>query len=87
MATRRLNIARLLRPYWKLLAVAFGAMLVQGVVDLLEPWPLKIIFDYVISTKPRPWWLAGWFEGPNDRLRLLDASLHPFAPGGNSILN
>jgi len=74
LATRRLNIARLLRPYWKLLAVAFGAMLVQGVVDLLEPWPLKIIFDYVISTKPRPWWLAGWFEGPNDRLRLLDAS-------------
>src|SRR5205085_4899979 len=34
----------LLRPYWRLLAIAFAAMLVEVVASLLDPWPLKIIF-------------------------------------------
>ena len=51
MATRRLNLTRLLRPYWTLLAIAFVAMLVEGAADLLEPWPLKVIFDYVLGSQ------------------------------------
>jgi hypothetical protein len=54
---RGLNLARLLRPYWKLLTVAFGAMLLEGGADLLEPWPLKVIFDYVLGSKRVPPWL------------------------------
>ena len=48
----------LLTPYWRLLAIAFVALLVEGAADLLEPWPLKIIFDNVIGSKQMPSGLA-----------------------------
>ena len=60
MAVRSLSLIRLLRPHWTLLAVAFVAMLVQSAADLLEPWPLKVVFDYVLGSKPMPHWLAEW---------------------------
>jgi ATP-binding cassette, subfamily B, bacterial len=56
--SRRVNLRRLLAPYWKPLGVAFAAMLVQSGADLLEPWPLKVIFDYVLGSKRPPIWLA-----------------------------
>jgi subfamily B ATP-binding cassette protein MsbA len=74
MATSRLNLARLLRPYWKLLAVAFGAMLIEGAADLAEPWPLKVIFDYVLGSKRPPAWLAERAADGQDRLVLLNAA-------------
>jgi len=72
MATRRLNMARLISPYWKLLAVAFAAMLAQGAADLLEPWPLKVIFDYVLGSKRVPPWLAERTLDAGDRLAVLN---------------
>jgi ATP-binding cassette, subfamily B, bacterial len=71
VATRRLNRVRLLVPYWKLLAIAFVAMLVTSAADLLEPWPLKIIFDYVLGSKPMPPWLASVADSGN-RIAVLD---------------
>jgi ATP-binding cassette, subfamily B, bacterial len=71
MATRRLNLARLLRPYSSLLTVAFVAMVVETGMGLLEPWPLKLIFDYVLGTKPVPGWLAGHL-GTSHRLGVLE---------------
>ena len=65
MATRRLNPIRLLAPYWKLLAIAFVAMLITSAADLLEPWPLKIIFDYVLGSKRMPAWLASVVDTSN----------------------
>ena len=72
MATRRLNLVHLIRPYWKLLAVAFAAMLAQGTADLLEPWPLKVIFDYVLGAKRVPPWLAAQMADAGDRLAVLN---------------
>ncbi len=72
MAAQRLSVAGLLRPHWPLLAVAGGAMMVQGLTELLEPWPLKIIFDYVLGSRPVPPWLAPWIG--TDRLVVLDAA-------------
>src|SRR5690242_9988912 len=57
MGSHSLKLVALLRPYWKLLTVAFLAMLVEGAADLLEPWPLKVIFDYVLGSKHVPSWL------------------------------
>ncbi|HST51478.1 MAG TPA: ABC transporter ATP-binding protein [Pyrinomonadaceae bacterium] len=57
MSARKIQIARLLRPYWKQLAVAFVAILAESGTDLLEPWPLKIVFDYVFGSKQMPGWL------------------------------
>jgi ATP-binding cassette, subfamily B, bacterial len=39
------------------------SMLVLTMAELLSPWPLKIIFDYVLLDKPLPAnlvWLSGW---------------------------
>ncbi len=71
MAAGRLKLHRLVRPYWGLLATAFAAMLVEGLADLLEPWPLKIIFDYVLGSKAMPSWLSPWLR-ERDRLEVLD---------------
>jgi ATP-binding cassette, subfamily B, bacterial len=74
MAARRLNLSRLLRPHWRLLTVAFGAMLVEGGADLLEPWPLKVVFDYVLGSKRVPTWLAPLLTAGHDRIAILDAA-------------
>jgi ATP-binding cassette subfamily B protein len=60
---RRVSLWRLLKPYWAYLAAAFAAMLVSAGADLLEPWPLKIIFDYVLGLKQVPGWLSPWIAG------------------------
>lgn len=64
------DFVQLLRPYGRLLAVAFVAMLIQSGADLLEPWPLKIVFDHVLGSKPLPAWLALWV-GTDDAHRSL----------------
>jgi len=74
MATRRVKLGPLLRPYWRLLAIAFVAMLVEGGTDILQPWPLKVIFDHVLGGKPIPSWLAGPLLSVSDRTRVLDAA-------------
>jgi ATP-binding cassette subfamily B protein len=74
MATRSLSLIRLLRPHGSLLAIAFAAMLVQSAADLLEPWPLKLVFDYVIGSKPMPQWLAAWFPGNADAFAVLNVA-------------
>ncbi|HZT60209.1 MAG TPA: ABC transporter ATP-binding protein [Pyrinomonadaceae bacterium] len=57
MSARRIQVTRLLRPYWKQLVVAFVAILAESGTDLLEPWPLKIVFDYVFGSKQMPGWM------------------------------
>ncbi|PYS78698.1 MAG: ABC transporter ATP-binding protein, partial [Acidobacteria bacterium] len=58
MSVGKIKITRLLRPYWRQLAVAFVAIMAESATDLLEPWPLKVVFDYVFGGKPMPGWLA-----------------------------
>src|SRR5919198_1147179 len=57
MSVKKIQVTRLLRPYWKQLAVAFLAIMAESATDLLEPWPLKVVFDYVFGSKPMPGWL------------------------------
>jgi len=52
-----LTITSLLRPHWKSLALGFAAVIVGGVADILQPWPLKIVFDSVLRAKPTHGWL------------------------------
>jgi ATP-binding cassette subfamily B protein len=42
-----------------MLALAFVAVVGEAATDLLEPWPLKIVFDYVFGTKHMPSWMSG----------------------------
>jgi hypothetical protein len=50
-------------------------MTVEGAANLLDPWPLKIIFDSVIGAKaPPPWLVSNWAALPSDRLALLNTA-------------
>jgi ATP-binding cassette, subfamily B, bacterial len=55
---KKIRITDLLYPHWGSLSLAFIAVLGESVTDLLEPWPLKIVFDYVFGSKKMPDWLA-----------------------------
>jgi ATP-binding cassette subfamily B protein len=54
----RFLVDHLLRPHWRTLAVAFMAIVLEGLANLLEPWPIKIVLDYVIVSKALPAWAA-----------------------------
>lgn len=41
-----------------MLVLAFLAVLGEAATDLLEPWPLKIVFDYVFGAKRLPAWMS-----------------------------
>src|SRR5215813_9120050 len=56
---KKFIIDHLLRPHWKALAVAFVAVIIDGMADLFGPWPIKIVLDYVFGSHPLPAWAAG----------------------------
>src|SRR4051812_31670837 len=64
----------LLRPHWKTLTIALLAVLVETGADLLEPWPLKLIVDNLLQSKPLPHWLAGVVShmAGHDKLAILN---------------
>ena len=55
---QKTQITYLLRPHWKALLIAFFAVIGEAATDLLEPWPLKIVFDNILGSKKMPNWLA-----------------------------
>ena len=48
--SRTLRIGDLLRPHWKALSFGLLAVVGEGIADLLEPFPLKIVFDNVLQS-------------------------------------
>src|SRR5260370_22700362 len=52
-----LRIRDILRPHWKALAVALVAVIGEGITNLLEPWPLKIVLDHVVKSRQTHGWL------------------------------
>jgi subfamily B ATP-binding cassette protein MsbA len=53
-----LKIIQLLRPHSKALSVALVAVIGEISADLLEPWPLKIVVDQLVQSKPLPPWMT-----------------------------
>jgi ABC-type multidrug transport system fused ATPase/permease subunit len=61
-------VFNLLKPYRKWLLFIFTAMLLEAIMGLASPWPLKIIIDNVIGKEPLPsglLWLNGSFVTSN----------------------
>jgi subfamily B ATP-binding cassette protein MsbA len=56
---KKFIINHLLRPHWKSLVLAFVAVIVEGLADLFDPWPIKIVLDYVVGSHHLPAWIAG----------------------------
>ena len=61
-------IGGLIRPYRRTLVIIFLAMLVETVMSLATPWPLKIILDSVVGNHKLTPWLHHLF-GPHARKR------------------
>jgi ABC-type multidrug transport system fused ATPase/permease subunit len=56
------GLGRFVRPQWLPLAAATGLVVLQTVLELAAPWPLKVAVDHAIGGQPLPRWLA--FLGP-----------------------
>lgn len=70
---QKIRITDLLYPHILPLGLAFIAVIGESLTDLLEPWPLKVVFDYVFGSKRMPDWLASLvgFIG-TDRFAILN---------------
>src|SRR5256714_14575558 len=58
-----LSIITLLRPHWRAMTIAVVAVAGEAATDLLEPWPIKIVLDYVLQSRQLPGWMiivVGW---------------------------
>ena|SRR5579864_254576 len=56
--TRQLRLLRYARPHWRGILALLLTMAVTVGVDLLRPWPIKILVDQGLGTQPVPGWLA-----------------------------
>ena len=70
-----------LRPHWKRLSAALAAVCIIGLTDVLEPWPIKIVLDYVVGSKQMPQWVSALVErtfGGNKLAILLSRPRGPW---------
>jgi len=64
--SQKIRIASLLAPRWKSMVLGVAAAVASAGLDLLQPWPLKIVVDYVVGSKAAPQWL------PEDKFLVLN---------------
>src|ERR1022692_2756824 len=55
---KTLGIMKMLKPHFPALALGLLAALGEGVANLLDPWPLKIVLDDVLREQPVHGWLS-----------------------------
>ena len=62
----------LARPYRKMVVIILFAMILEAVIGLATPWPLKIIIDNVAGHHPLPHWL-NWLNliFPRENIKQL----------------
>jgi ATP-binding cassette, subfamily B, bacterial len=58
------------RAEWRLLVVTVTVMLGATVLTLAQPWPMQVIVDSVLGSRPQPGWITGLF-GDRSRGSLL----------------
>jgi ATP-binding cassette, subfamily B, bacterial len=77
LATHKaLSIVGLLRPHWKAMTLALVGVAGETAASLLEPWPLKIVLDYLLQARPLPGWMmpvVGWIG--NGKLAVLNIAV------------
>ncbi|HEV2690787.1 MAG TPA: ABC transporter ATP-binding protein [Bryobacteraceae bacterium] len=68
---KSLDLRDLLRPHTSILLLGLVAVIGEGITNLLEPWPLKIVLDNVLRSRP----IHGWLN----RLILVTVGEDPMA--------
>ena len=73
---RSLTIGDLLRPHVRLLALGLAAVIGEGLANLLEPWPLKVVLDNVLKSKSGDGWLNHLIDTHFDgnKLQILEVA-------------
>ncbi len=75
ISTRKsLTIKDLLRPHFKILLLGLVAVIGEGIANLAQPWPLKIVLDNVLKSRDIHGWLNNFIQstvGPS-RLAALE---------------
>ena len=66
---------RLVRPYWRWLAIVVIAMVLETAMSLASPWPLKVVLDSVIDQQPPPVWVAWFTPAASSRDGILLAAV------------
>ena len=69
-----LNIGSLLKPHRRSLILGLIAVIGEGIANLLEPWPLKIVLDNVLKSRSEHGWLNHLIlaTAGEDKLRILE---------------
>ncbi|MBV9670049.1 MAG: ABC transporter ATP-binding protein [Acidobacteriales bacterium] len=72
-ARKRLSIRALLAPHKAALSLGVLAVLGEGIANLLEPWPLKLVLDEVLKSRPNSGWLWNFVHrtAGTERLNIL----------------
>ena len=71
-----LSIVGLLRPHRTAMTLALVGVAGEAAASLLEPWPLKIVLDYLLQSRPLPGWMMpamGWIGG--GKLAVLNVAV------------
>lgn len=71
---RQLRLLRYVRPHWRRLLIVLLTMVLGIGVEVLHPWPLKLLVDQILGQQPLPGALQGLLDGlpgPHDRTGLL----------------
>ena len=70
---KKLTIPELLKPHVGALTFGFIAVVGEGVANLLEPWPLKIVLDSVLRSRSMNGWLNRAIQSTvgDDKLAVL----------------
>jgi ATP-binding cassette, subfamily B, bacterial len=82
-----------LRPYWPFAVLSLGILVVDALVDLLSPWPLKILVDNVLGNEALPPVLAPLLASIATQrtnllvLTVLSGLLITFVNHGLTVLN
>lgn len=71
---KSLTIRDLLRPHFKILLLGLVAVIGEGIANLLQPWPLKIVLDNVLKSRDTHGWLNNFIQSTlgSDRLAALE---------------
>jgi subfamily B ATP-binding cassette protein MsbA len=70
---KKLTIRELLKPHVTALTIGFIAVVGEGVANLLEPWPLRIVLDSVLRSRPTNGWLNHFIQSTvcDDKFAIL----------------
>ena len=60
-----------LRKYWKWFLFAYSGLVGSVIMDVVKPWPLKLILDYILLDKPMPEKIAHLSKTVNNNTLLI----------------